>query len=162
MSGPQSIRSSIPDTELGLTQGEIQLLRTQQQLMAQRSHQNPNSERGRGNSRVSQPSSRAASAASSTGPGNRVILDPRHLQALQTHLDNVMRSINSRITEVSFPILCREGHADLRHSLKMLRNDQSIPTLIDMVEQLTPQSSKCSACGASLMRLIVLRPTSSA
>jgi hypothetical protein len=56
--------------------------------------------RGRGNSRHSVPSSRDASAASSTGPGNRLIMDPRHLQALQTHLDNLMRTIESRIEDV--------------------------------------------------------------
>lgn len=99
MSAPHSVRS-VADTELGLTQGEIQLLRRQQEVMAQRSHQGGNPDRGRGTSRHSQPSSRAASAASSTGPHNRVILDPRHLSALQTHLDNVMRQINTRINEV--------------------------------------------------------------
>jgi hypothetical protein len=95
-----SATRSVPDTELGLTQGEIQLLRRHQEVMAQRSHQGGNTDRGRGTSRHSQPSSRAASAASSTGPTNRIILDSRHLQALQTHLDNVMRQIGTRINEV--------------------------------------------------------------
>ena len=97
MSAPRSIA----DTELGLTQGEIQLLRRQQEVMAQRSHQGGDPGRGRGTSRHSQPSSRNASAASSTGQTNRIILSSQHLQALNTHLDNVMRQIGSRINEVS-------------------------------------------------------------
>lgn len=101
MSTTQSARGSIPDTELGLTQGELQLLRTQQQAMLMAQQRSAPSDRGRGTSRHSQPSSRAASAASSTGAGgNRVILDARYLQALQTHLDNVMRQIEQRINDV--------------------------------------------------------------
>jgi hypothetical protein len=92
--------NSIPDTQLGLTQGELQYLRHQQQLMAQRSHQSAGAGRGRGDSRHSVPSSRAASAASSQGVPNRVVLDSRHLAALYTHLDNVMRAIENRINEV--------------------------------------------------------------
>ncbi|KAI9874258.1 MAG: hypothetical protein M1823_007728, partial [Watsoniomyces obsoletus] len=69
-------------------------------MAAQRSHQNPGGDRGRGSSRHSQPSSRAVSAASSQGVPNRVVLDPRHLQALQAHLDNVMNAIERRISEL--------------------------------------------------------------
>jgi hypothetical protein len=100
MSAPHSVQS-IPDTALGLTQGELQILRHQQQVMAQRSHQSAGGDRGRANSRHSQPSSRAASAASSQAGHNRVVLDSRHLLALQTHLDNVMRAVENRINEVS-------------------------------------------------------------
>jgi hypothetical protein len=99
MSATHSVRS-VADTELGLTQGEIQLLRRQQEIMRQRSHTGGNTDRGRGTSRHSQSSSRAASAASSTGQTNRVILSSGHLQALQTHLDNVMGQIGSRISQV--------------------------------------------------------------
>ena len=95
---------TVADTELGLTQGELQMLRQQQQVMAQRSHQNAYPGRGRGDSRHSQASSRAVSAASSHTVPNRVILDSRHLLALQTHLDNVMRSIGNRIEEVGIPL----------------------------------------------------------
>lgn len=93
--------NSVADTQLGLTAGEIQILRQQQQVMAQRSHQGGNPGRGREQSRHSQPSSRAVSAASSQGGPTRLILDPRHLQALQTHMDNLLRAVGNRINEVS-------------------------------------------------------------
>lgn len=92
---------SVPDTQLGLTQGELQILRQQQEVMQQRSHQGGYPGRGRDDHRHSQPSSRHASAASSTGGPTRVILDPRHLQALQTHMDNLLRAVANRINEVS-------------------------------------------------------------
>jgi hypothetical protein len=100
MSASQSVRS-VPDTELGLTQGEIQLLRTQQQLLAQRSHHGGPADRGRGTSRVSGSSTRNPSAASSTGTHNRLVLHPESLSALNTHLDNVVRVITGRIHSVS-------------------------------------------------------------
>lgn len=101
MSAPHSVQS-IPDTALGLTQGEIQFLRHHQQVMAQRSHQGTGgNDRGRVPNRHSQPNSRAASAASSQSVQNRVVLDPRSLAALSTHLDNVMRAIENRLNEVS-------------------------------------------------------------
>ena len=103
MSAPHSVQS-IPDTALGLTTGELSILRHQQQVMAQRSHQSAGGDRGRGTSRHSQPSSRGTSAASSQGAPNRVILEPRQLQALSAHLDNVMRAIENRIEEVSGPL----------------------------------------------------------
>jgi hypothetical protein len=93
-----SIPSSIADTALGLTTAEIQMLRQEQQLAAQRSHQAETS-RGRGNSRSSQPSSRAASAASSAG--GRVFLDPNSLQQLNAHFEHLMRRIQNRMDVVS-------------------------------------------------------------
>jgi len=70
--------NSIPDTQLGLTQGEIQLLRQHQALALSQA----------GNS-----SSRAASNASSQG---RLLLDPSSLQALSSHFDRLMYSIRQR------------------------------------------------------------------
>ncbi|OCL03972.1 hypothetical protein AOQ84DRAFT_301736 [Glonium stellatum] len=70
--------NSIPDTQLGLTQGEIQLLRQHQALALSQA----------GNS-----SSRAASNASSQG---RLLLDPTSLQALSSHFDRLMYSIQQR------------------------------------------------------------------
>lgn len=96
MSAPQSVADSV----LGLTQSELLLFRQQQQILAQRSHQGGMPDRGRGTSRQSQPSSRAASAASSQGVPGRIMLDPNSLQSLYLHLDNVMRSIQRRIGEV--------------------------------------------------------------
>ncbi|ORY18865.1 hypothetical protein BCR34DRAFT_472831 [Clohesyomyces aquaticus] len=70
--------SSIPDSQLGLTQSEIQLLRQHQQIAL--SHAGSNS-------------SRAASHASSQG---RLLLDPSSLQALSAHFDRLMYSIQQR------------------------------------------------------------------
>jgi len=70
--------NSIPDTQLGLTQGEIQILRQHQALALSQA----------GNS-----SSRAASNASSQG---RLLLDPSSLQALSSHFDRLMYSIRQR------------------------------------------------------------------
>ncbi|KAF2499798.1 hypothetical protein BU16DRAFT_453586 [Lophium mytilinum] len=70
--------NSIPDTQLGLTQGEIQLLRQHQAIALSQA----------GNS-----SSRAASNASSQG---RLLLDPSSLQALSSHFDRLMYSIQQR------------------------------------------------------------------
>jgi hypothetical protein len=95
-----SATQSIADTALGLTAAELQILRTQQQNIAQRAHQGAAADRGRGTSRHSQPSSRAASAASSQSLQGRVLLDPRSLQNLQVHLENVVRSVESRIDDV--------------------------------------------------------------
>jgi hypothetical protein len=77
--------NSIPDTQLGLTQGEIQLLRQHQAIALSQA----------GNS-----SSRAASNASSQG---RLLLDPSSLQALSSHFDRLMYSIQQRYHAVSFP-----------------------------------------------------------
>ncbi|KAJ9635415.1 hypothetical protein H2201_005758 [Coniosporium apollinis] len=70
---------SIPDTQLGLSAGEVQLLRQHQQIALSQ----------HGNS----ASSRAASHASSQG---RVLLDPSSLQALSVHFDRLMYSIQQR------------------------------------------------------------------
>jgi hypothetical protein len=100
MSAPQSVADSV----LGLTQAELLLFRQQQQIAAQRSHASGTvHDRGRGTSRQSQPSSRAASAASSQGVPGRIMLDPHSLQNLYLHIDNLMRTIQSRIDTVRFP-----------------------------------------------------------
>ena len=96
MSAPQSAAGSA----LGFTQSEMLTLQHQQQIMAQRSHAGAAADRGRGTSRQSQPSSRAVSAASSQSMPGRIMLDPHSLQALNVHLENVMRSIQRRIEEV--------------------------------------------------------------
>ena len=96
-----SAPNSIADTTLGFTPAELQLFRQQEQIRAQqRAQEDAMASRGRGASRhSSNPSSRAASAASSGGQG-RVLLDPRNLQSLYTHFDNIMRQIQSRIEQV--------------------------------------------------------------
>jgi len=97
MSAPQSVSESA----LGLTQSELHLLRHHTQVLAQRSHQGGGmADRGRGTSRQSQPSSRAASAASSQSVPGRIVLDPHSLQNLYLHLDNVLRTIQRRIEQL--------------------------------------------------------------
>jgi hypothetical protein len=78
--------SSIPDSQLGLSQSEVALLRQHQQIAL--SHQGSNS-------------SRAASRASSQG---RLLLDPTSLQALSAHFDRLMYSIQQRWQAVSPPL----------------------------------------------------------
>ncbi|KAJ4297444.1 hypothetical protein N0V90_005335 [Kalmusia sp. IMI 367209] len=70
--------SSIPDSQLGLSQSEVQLLRQHQQIAL---------------SQQGSTSSRAASHASSQG---RLLLDPTSLQALSAHFDRLMYSIQQR------------------------------------------------------------------
>ncbi|KIW75972.1 hypothetical protein Z517_10717 [Fonsecaea pedrosoi CBS 271.37] len=95
-----SATQSVADSVLGLTQSELFLLRQQQQILAQRSHQGSMPDRGRGTSRQSQPSSRAVSAASSQSVPGRIMLDSHSLEALYAHLENVIRNIQRRIGEL--------------------------------------------------------------
>jgi len=71
--------NSIPDTRLGLSSDEVQLLRQHQQIAL---------------SRTGASSSRAASNASSQG---RLLLDPGSLQALGAHFDRLMQAIQHRV-----------------------------------------------------------------
>ncbi|KAB8201134.1 hypothetical protein F9C07_8828 [Aspergillus flavus] len=89
-----SVSASIPDTSLGLTSSEIQILRQQQQIALQGGHATNGVSRGRGTGRSSNSSSRAASAASSQG---RLLLDPMSLRALSHQLDALQGQIRSRI-----------------------------------------------------------------
>ncbi|CAL5869022.1 uncharacterized protein PFLUO_LOCUS3250 [Penicillium psychrofluorescens] len=88
-----SVSASIPDTSLGLTSSEIQILRQQQQIALQ-GHASNGISRGRGTGRSSNSSSRATSAASSQG---RLLLDPMSLRALSHQLDGLQAQIRGRI-----------------------------------------------------------------
>ncbi len=89
--------ASIPDTSLGLTSSEIQILRQQQQIALQGGHTGNGASRGRGTGRTSNSSSRAASAASSHG---RLLLDPMSLRALSHQLDGLQQQIQNRLEYV--------------------------------------------------------------
>ncbi|MDI1492617.1 MAG: hypothetical protein OHK93_004399 [Ramalina farinacea] len=102
-----SLPTTIADTQLGLTQAELHILRQHQQvaLSAQptpsHSH-NPSlaSTRGRGTARVSNSSSRAASNASShAGGAGRLLLDASSLAALSTHFANLMGAIERKLDQ---------------------------------------------------------------
>ncbi|KAL5339631.1 hypothetical protein BJX70DRAFT_397578 [Aspergillus crustosus] len=86
--------ASIPDTSLGLTSSEIQILRQQQQIALQGGHTGNGVSRGRGTGRTSNSSSRATSAASSHG---RLLLDPMSLRALSHQLDGLQQQIQNRL-----------------------------------------------------------------
>ena len=92
-----SVSASIPDTSLGLTSSEIQILRQQQQIALQGGHSGSGIARGRGTGRNSNSSSRAASAASSHG---RLLLDPMSLRALSHQLDSLQEQIRYRLDYV--------------------------------------------------------------
>lgn len=160
MSQTHSVHS-IQDTSLGLTAAELQLLRQQQQVMAQRSHQDSRAaERGRGTSRHSQPSSRGASAASSQA-GQRILLDQQSLRALQVHLDSVLRAIENRISEVCFTCnLSRIKDTDYVNSLKMRRKRRLTQAAPDTEIQRLLQTERSSVCGISLHVSISLKKTS--
>jgi hypothetical protein len=93
-----SVATSIPDTSLGLTSSEIQILRQQQQIALQGGGGHAGSvSRGRGSGRNSNSSSRATSAASSQG---RLLLDPMSLRALSHQLEYLQEQIHHRIEHV--------------------------------------------------------------
>ncbi|PLN86083.1 hypothetical protein BDW42DRAFT_159238 [Aspergillus taichungensis] len=92
-----SVSASIPDTSLGLTSSEIQILRQQQQLALQSGHVGNGGSRGRGTGRTSNSSSRATSAASAASSQGRLLLDPMSLRALSHQLDGLQEQIRSRI-----------------------------------------------------------------
>lgn len=77
---PSTEANTVPDTQLGLTDEEIQLLRYHQTQAAGSS------------------SSRAASRASSQG---RLLLDSTSLHALSSHLNRLMQQIQQRIEYLS-------------------------------------------------------------
>lgn len=77
---PSTEANTVPDTQLGLTDEEIQLLRYHQTQAGGSS------------------SSRAASRASSQG---RLLLDSSSLAALSRHLDRLMQQIQQRIEYLS-------------------------------------------------------------
>lgn len=95
-----SAPASIPDTQLGLTSSEIQILRQHQQIALQGGHGAQS--RGRGTGRNSNSSSRATSAASSQG---RLFLDRSSLAALNHHFEDLMRQIQARVDYVRFTFL---------------------------------------------------------
>ncbi len=88
MSSPPA---TVPDTQLGLTAAEVQLLRAHQQAAFANAG-------GR--------SSRAASAASSQG---RLLLDPSSLAALSAHFDRVIGIITQQWAAVRAPLLLLLG-----------------------------------------------------
>jgi len=98
-----STAGSIPDSQLGLTQSELMILRQTQEVAAQASRAGSTAmaDRGRGTSRASQPSSRAASAASSHSIQGRITMDSTSLGRIENALTNMARAIQARIEAAS-------------------------------------------------------------
>ncbi|KAI4176868.1 MAG: hypothetical protein LQ343_000725 [Gyalolechia ehrenbergii] len=95
-----ALPSSVPDTQLGLSSSEIQILRQHQQLALQnQAYAHSSSTRGRGHARTSANTSRAASAASS-GNG-RLVLDPGSLAVLGQHFERLMAAIQNRVEQLT-------------------------------------------------------------
>jgi len=94
-----SLPASIPDSQLGLSQSEVHILRQHQQIaLVNQNYAHSTSTRGRGHSRTSGSTSRAASAASS-GQG-RLVLDPGSLALLGQHFERLMGAIQNRVESV--------------------------------------------------------------
>ena len=113
---------SIPDTQLGLSAAEIQLLRRHQEVAlsasslptaAASAHPHyagsTSASRGRGTARASNASSRAASAASSNhGGGGRLLLDPGSLQILGSHFERLMGAIQKKVDSVRLSLQLKD------------------------------------------------------
>ncbi|KAL8693880.1 MAG: hypothetical protein Q9218_001389 [Villophora microphyllina] len=97
-----TLPSSVPDSQLGLSHSEIQILRQHQQIALQNqpyAHSSA-STRGRGHARTSASTSRAASAASS-GHNGRLVLDPGSLAVLGQHFERLMAAIQNRVEQLT-------------------------------------------------------------
>ncbi|KAL9613549.1 MAG: hypothetical protein Q9167_001934 [Letrouitia subvulpina] len=95
-----TLPSSIPDSQLGLTHSEIQILRQHQQIALQnQAYAHSTSSRGRGHARTSASTSRAASAASSHN--GRLLLDPGSLAVLGQHFERLMSAIQNRVDNLT-------------------------------------------------------------
>src|SRR4051794_10883407 len=95
----------VPDSQLGLTAAEVQLLRYHQHAAM---------------ANAGARSSRAASAASSQG---RLLLDPSSLAALSAHFDRLILIIQQRWTDVRFPSLRCERRGRRAHAPPALPAD---------------------------------------
>ena len=111
---PSTLPSSIPDSQLGLSQSELHILRQHQQIAlssgssstAPHYAHSTTSSRGRGHVRSSASTSRAVSAASSgQGGGGRLLLDAGSLAVLGSHFERLMGAIQSRVNHVRLTAL---------------------------------------------------------
>ncbi|KAL1992841.1 hypothetical protein VTN49DRAFT_3597 [Thermomyces lanuginosus] len=131
-----SVETSIPDTSLGLTSSEIQILRQQQQIALQGGNSG-NVSRGRGSVVNSNSSSRATSAASTQG---RLLLDPTSLRALSHQLDYLQEQIRSRIDhleeqmQLSIQNSCDRAGNVIRDADAEIARTRSILASIDELE----------------------------
>ncbi|CAO1598832.1 MAG: hypothetical protein LQ349_000568 [Xanthoria aureola] len=127
--------SSIPDSQLGLSHSEIQILRQHQQIALQNaSYAHSSSTRGRGHVRTSASTSRAASAASS-GNG-RLVLDPGSLAALGQHFERLMGAIQNRVQQLTAQTQISTMNQSSRAGAAMAAADAEIARFRDIIRQI--------------------------
>lgn len=101
------------DSQLGLTQAELIILRQEREIVAAQEARIAQSQsrterstmaepRGRGTGRNSQASSTRGNSAASSSAARRVPLDSNSLGRIQNALENLMRTITERIQQVRF------------------------------------------------------------
>ncbi|KAL8925021.1 MAG: hypothetical protein Q9208_003705 [Pyrenodesmia sp. 3 TL-2023] len=130
-----ALPSSIPDSQLGLSHSEIQILRQHQQLALQnQAYAHSTSTRGRGHARTSASTSRAASAASS-GHG-RLVLDPGSLAVLGQHFERLMGAIQNRVEQLTAQTQISTINQSSRAGAAMAAADAEIARFRDIIRQI--------------------------
>ncbi|CAF9911398.1 hypothetical protein IMSHALPRED_010018 [Imshaugia aleurites] len=142
---PSTLPSSIPDSQLGLSQSELHILRQHQQIAlssgsssaAPHYAHSTTSSRGRGHARSSASTSRAASAASS-GPGGsgRLLLDAGSLAVLGSHFERLMGAIQSRVNHLTAQTQRSTIHQSSRAQSSIAAADAEIARFRDILRQI--------------------------
>ncbi|KAM0800152.1 hypothetical protein BDR22DRAFT_821916 [Usnea florida] len=161
---PSTLPSSIPDSQLGLSQSELHILRQHQQIAlssgsstaAPHYAHTTTSSRGRGHTRSSASTSRAASAASSgQGGGGRLLLDAGSLAMLGSHFERLMAAIQSRVNHLTAQTQRSTMHQSSRVQSSIAAADAEIARFRDILRQiddLETEFDKCSSTGCGLDR----------
>jgi hypothetical protein len=117
---------SIPDTQLGLTPDEIQLLRRHQPL-ALSLHHHPH---GRGASPAS------STRTTSTSQPHTLLLDPRSLAALSYHFDRLLLSIQERVNYLNAQTMRSVETSNRRAMSAMEAADAEIKRFREVLRQI--------------------------
>lgn len=173
-----STAASIPDTQLGFTQSELVILRQSTEIANQsRNGGSTMAERGRGTSRHSQPSSRAASAASSHSIQGRISLDSTSLGRLEASLTNMMRAIAARIQQLEEAVQSSQraaknsaraseeaAEAEIRKAKKLLDEldelDDKMEEVKTVCKKIRAFRERCDQAGGRLSTLQVTQQRS--
>ena len=112
-SSQQPTSTAVPDTQLGLTEDEIQLLRHGQQQVAAAA--------AAAAAAAGSTSSRAASRASSQG---LLMMDSSSLTALGRHFDRVMQHIQERLEHLMLErsVAPRDANAVAQRTVKLVKD----------------------------------------
>lgn len=143
---PSTLPSSIPDSQLGLSQSELHILRQHQQIAlssgsataAPHYAHSTTSSRGRGHVRSSASTSRAASAASSGqgAGGGRLLLDAGSLAVLGSHFERLMGAIQSRVNHLTAQTQRSTLHQSSRAQSSIAAADAEIARFRDILRQI--------------------------